>query len=129
MVGQGTTVTGVAEQAANAIAPAIDTAPAVEALPAHAQAAAAAFPLCHLWQGRTGQSCNQVDVVRPSLSDRIKADHPDLPADGYIGNEDLDGFRSRYVSQRQPVLHLLPLLAHHDDWRRRTITASTSRPN
>jgi uncharacterized membrane protein len=42
---------------------------------------------------------NQLDVVRPSLYDKIKADHPDLPAEGYICNEDLDRFRSRYVSQ------------------------------
>ena len=42
---------------------------------------------------------NQLDVVRPSLYDKIKADHPDLPAEGYICSEDLDRFRSRYVSQ------------------------------
>ena len=43
--------------------------------------------------------CNQLDVVRPSLYDRIKAEYPDLPAEGYICNEDLDRFRSRYVTQ------------------------------
>jgi len=43
--------------------------------------------------------CNQLDVVRPSLYDKIKAEHPDLPAEGYICNEDLDRFRSHYVTQ------------------------------
>jgi len=41
----------------------------------------------------------QLDVVRPSLFDRVKADHPDLPAEGYICSDDLDRFRSRYVSE------------------------------
>jgi len=38
-------------------------------------------------------------VVRPSLIDRIKRDYPDLPAEGFICNEDLDRFRSSYVSE------------------------------
>jgi len=42
---------------------------------------------------------NRLDVVRPSLIDKIKADHPDLPAEGYICNEDLDHYRSRYVTE------------------------------
>ena len=41
----------------------------------------------------------QLDVVRPSLFDRIKADNPELPAEGYICSDDLDRFRSRYVSE------------------------------
>jgi uncharacterized membrane protein len=41
----------------------------------------------------------QLDVLRPSLFDRIKADYPDLPAEGYICSEDLDRYRSRYVTQ------------------------------
>ena len=40
-----------------------------------------------------------IDVVRPSLIDRIKVDHPELPAEGYICEEDLDHFRSRYVAE------------------------------
>lgn len=41
----------------------------------------------------------RLDVLRPSLFDRIKADYPDLPVEGYICSEDLDRFRSRYVTQ------------------------------
>ncbi len=41
----------------------------------------------------------QLDVVRPSLFDQIKAVHPELPAEGYICSDDLDRFRSRYVSE------------------------------
>lgn len=40
-----------------------------------------------------------LDVVRPSLLDRIHAEHPDLPADGYVCNADLDRYRSRYVAE------------------------------
>ena len=38
-------------------------------------------------------------VVRPSLLDRIHAEHPDLPAEGYVCNADLDRYRSRYVAE------------------------------
>jgi uncharacterized membrane protein len=41
----------------------------------------------------------RLDVVRPSLLDRIKQDHPDLPAEGFICSDDLDRFRSRYVAE------------------------------
>jgi uncharacterized membrane protein len=47
---------------------------------------------------RPARDVTQLDVIRPSLFDRIKADHPDLPTEGYICSEDLDRFRSRYVS-------------------------------
>ncbi|WP_137046466.1 DUF1003 domain-containing protein [Pseudolabrys sp. FHR47] len=40
-----------------------------------------------------------LDVVRPSLLDRIHAEHPDLPAEGYVCNADLDRYRSRYVAE------------------------------
>jgi uncharacterized membrane protein len=48
---------------------------------------------------RPARDVTQLDVVRPSLFDRIKADNPELPAEGYICAEDLDRFRSRYVSE------------------------------
>jgi len=41
----------------------------------------------------------RLDVVRPSLLDRIKQDHPDLPAEGFVCSDDLDRFRSRYVAE------------------------------
>ena len=40
-----------------------------------------------------------IAAVRPSLIDRIRADHGDLPAEGYICNVDLDRFRSHYVAE------------------------------
>lgn len=48
---------------------------------------------------RPARDITQLDVVRPSLFDRIKADNPELPAEGYICSDDLDRFRSRYVSE------------------------------
>ena len=47
---------------------------------------------------KPARDVTQLDVVRLNLIDRIKADHPDLPAEGHICAEDLDRFRSRYVS-------------------------------
>ena len=41
----------------------------------------------------------RLDVVRPSLLDRIKETHPDLPAEGFICIDDLDHFRSAYVGE------------------------------
>jgi uncharacterized membrane protein len=41
----------------------------------------------------------QLDVIRPSLLDRIRVDCPELPAEGYVCAEDLDRFRSRYVTE------------------------------
>ncbi|HET9615554.1 MAG TPA: DUF1003 domain-containing protein [Pseudolabrys sp.] len=41
----------------------------------------------------------RLDVVRPSLLDRIKETYPDLPAEGFICIDDLDHFRSAYVGE------------------------------
>lgn len=41
----------------------------------------------------------RIDVIRPSLMERIRGDVPELPAEGYICQTDLDRFRSRYVSE------------------------------
>ena len=48
---------------------------------------------------KPAREINQLDVVRPSLIDRIRTDFPELPSEGYICGEDLDHFRSRYVSE------------------------------
>ncbi|MGH6683692.1 MAG: DUF1003 domain-containing protein [Pseudolabrys sp.] len=48
---------------------------------------------------KPARDINQLDVIRPSLFDRIKAEHPDLPAEGYICGEDLDRYRSSYVRE------------------------------
>jgi uncharacterized membrane protein len=41
----------------------------------------------------------RLDVVRPSLYDRIKEAYPDLPAEGFVCDDDLDRFRSAYVAE------------------------------
>ena len=48
---------------------------------------------------KPARDVTSIDVVRPSLLDRIRADNPDLPAEGYICEQDLDRFRSRYVAE------------------------------
>ena len=58
-----------------------------------------AFPCVICGREQPARDVTQLDVVRPSLFDRIKADYPDLPAEGYICSDDLDRFRSRYVSE------------------------------
>jgi uncharacterized membrane protein len=40
----------------------------------------------------------RLDVVRPSLLDRIKETYPEMPAEGFICIDDLDRFRTSYVS-------------------------------
>jgi len=57
------------------------------------------FPCVICGRERPARDITQLDVVRPSLIDRIKAEYPDLPAEGYICSDDLDRFRSRYVSE------------------------------
>lgn len=57
------------------------------------------FPCVICGRDRPARDITQLDVVRPSLIDRIKVDYPDLPAEGYICSDDLDRFRSRYVSE------------------------------
>jgi uncharacterized membrane protein len=47
---------------------------------------------------KPARDVTQIEVVRPSLIDRIKEDYPDLPSEGYICVDDLDHFRSRYVA-------------------------------
>ena len=41
----------------------------------------------------------RLDVVRPSLLDRIRDAYPELPAEGFVCIDDLDRFRSSYVSE------------------------------
>jgi len=57
------------------------------------------FPCIICGRERPAREITRLEVVRPNLFDRIKADHPDLPAEGYICGEDLDRFRSRYVTE------------------------------
>jgi uncharacterized membrane protein len=86
--------------------------PAVEALPPDNGAASAAdvtarprrprptrFRCAICGKEKLARDINRLDVVRPSLIDRIKTDYPELPAEGFICNEDLDRYRSRYVAQ------------------------------
>ncbi len=48
---------------------------------------------------KLARDVTRLDVVRPSLLDRIRQDNPELPAEGFICSEDLDKFRSRYVAE------------------------------
>lgn len=48
---------------------------------------------------RLARDSVRLDVVRPSLLDRIRQDHPELPAEGFICIDDLDGYRERYVTE------------------------------
>lgn len=57
------------------------------------------FPCVICGRERLARDVTQLDVVRPSLIDRIKTEYPDLPAEGHICSDDLDRFRSRYVSE------------------------------
>ena len=41
----------------------------------------------------------RLDVVRPNLLDRIRDAYPDLPGEGFVCIDDLDRFRSSYVSE------------------------------
>jgi uncharacterized membrane protein len=56
------------------------------------------FPCIICGKEKAARDVAQLAVLRPSLLDRIKLDNPDLPAEGYICLEDLDRFRSRYVT-------------------------------
>lgn len=56
------------------------------------------FPCVICNKDKPARDVTQIDVVRPSLIDRIRVEHPDLPSEGYICNDDLDRFRSRYVT-------------------------------
>ncbi len=57
------------------------------------------FPCVICGKEKLARDVTQLDVVRPSLLDAIKVDYPDLPAEGHICGEDLDRYRSRYVSK------------------------------
>ncbi len=41
----------------------------------------------------------RIDDLRPSLSDRIRADHPDLPAGARISRDELARYRTRYMAE------------------------------
>jgi uncharacterized membrane protein len=47
---------------------------------------------------KPARDVTQLDVVRPSLLDRIKQEYPELPNEGFVCADDLDRFRSRYVT-------------------------------
>jgi uncharacterized membrane protein len=57
------------------------------------------YPCVICGRERPAKDSVRLDVVRPTLLDRIKQDNPDLPAEGFICIDDLDAYRSRYVSE------------------------------
>jgi uncharacterized membrane protein len=40
-----------------------------------------------------------VAVIRPALLERMRHDHPDLPADGFVCDSDLARYRAQYVAE------------------------------
>ena len=48
---------------------------------------------------KPARDIERLDVVRPALLEQVRADKPDLPADGFICHQDLDQFRSEYVTE------------------------------
>ncbi len=57
------------------------------------------FPCVICGKEKLARDVSRLDLVRPSLLDAVKNDYPDLPAEGYICSDDLDLYRSRYVSK------------------------------
>ncbi|MGT2465329.1 hypothetical protein ACVOMV_08310 [Mesorhizobium atlanticum] len=41
----------------------------------------------------------RIDDLRPSLADRIRSDHPDLPRGARISREELGRYRMRYMEE------------------------------
>jgi uncharacterized membrane protein len=48
---------------------------------------------------KPARDISRFDVIRPNLMERIRTEHPDLPAEGFICQQDLDRFRSGYVTE------------------------------
>ncbi|MBV9262615.1 MAG: DUF1003 domain-containing protein [Pseudolabrys sp.] len=40
----------------------------------------------------------RLDVVRPNVLDKMRAEYPDLPGEGFVCVDDLDDYRAQYVS-------------------------------
>ena len=68
-------------------------------LPARRRARPVRFRCAICGKDKPARDIVRLDVVRPSLLDRVKEVHPELPAEGFICIDDLDRFRSGYVSQ------------------------------
>ncbi|MDI3469707.1 MAG: DUF1003 domain-containing protein [Pseudolabrys sp.] len=60
---------------------------------------AARYPCAVCGRERPSKDSVRLDVVRPTLLERIKQDNPDLPSEGFICIDDLDAYRSRYVAE------------------------------
>ena len=38
-----------------------------------------------------------VELVRPSVADMIRREHPDLPSSGFVCDDDLEHYRAEYI--------------------------------
>jgi uncharacterized membrane protein len=70
-----------------------------EAGAAKRRARASRHACCVCGKDKTARDIVRLDVVRPAIIERIRAEKPDLPADGFICRTDLDRFRSDYVAE------------------------------
>ena len=66
----------------------------------HATSEKPAHPRCAV-SGRelSWRDATRLSLVRPSLAERIRADHPDLAPDAFVGRDVLGEYRSRYVEE------------------------------
>jgi uncharacterized membrane protein len=96
---EAATANGTPDNGGNTMTTMRDNATAAANAAARKRVRPVRFPCVICGRERPARDVTQLDVVRPSLFDRVKADHPDLPAEGYICSDDLDRFRSRYVSE------------------------------
>jgi uncharacterized membrane protein len=63
------------------------------------RARASRHACCVCGKDKPARDIVRLDVVRPAIIERIRAEKPDLPADGFICRTDLDRFRSDYVAE------------------------------
>jgi len=54
---------------------------------------------------RTRRDLVSVETLRPSLAERIRTDHPNLPADGLISRNELARYRTLYVEELLEAEH------------------------
>ncbi len=83
----------------NSVSTIADTAPESAPLSRPKRARPTRFTCVICGKEKLARDVTQLDVVRPSLLDAIRNDYPDLPAEGHICTDDLDTYRSRYVSR------------------------------
>jgi uncharacterized membrane protein len=63
-------------------------------------------PTCAITgKARSRRDLIPLDQLLPSLADRIRADHPDLPPDALVGRNEVSRYRTRYVEELLKAEH------------------------